>query len=150
MKKIKSIYWTSKLNKTIVAKLIIIMNDTNKTGLQQYCYEINSRGLSLRCGFVKIQKKNTAKSLKYSLCSNIKNFIFFYAFTISQAQLKDRLHDIIISFFFFYRNWYRAYKFLVFGYDNSYFVTTLILPEKTDCDFIKVQDSAQYMLSLGN
>ena len=52
----------------------------------------------------------------------IKTFDFSTLYTtIPHAQLKGRLHLLILQTFF-YQNGNRRYKFLVLGYNNSYFV----------------------------
>ena len=61
--------------------------------------------------------------------------------TIPHAQLKDRLHHLIKQSFF-YKNGNRRYKFLVLGYNNSYFVKnhTESSRKYTEDDFIKMLD----------
>lgn len=77
--------------------------------------------MSFRCGFIKILNKTPAKSLSHSLCSNIKNFNFFSTLSLFPKLNWKIAFTISLYIFFCYKNWYRSYKFLVFGYNNSFF-----------------------------
>lgn len=143
-----SLYWIPKLHKTPyteryiagsskcstkhLSKVLTTILSTVKDGLQKYCDEIYSTSGVNQMWILKNSKdllpNLRSKSLQF--CSNIKTFDLPTLYTtIPYAQLKDRLHHLIKQSFF-YKNGNRRYKFLVLGYNNSYFVkTTLNLPE---------------------
>ena len=84
----------------------------------------------------------TLQSQSLKFCTNIKifNFSTLYA-TIPHAKLKNRIQSLIKQCFF-HKNGNRRYKFLVLGYDQTFFVknTTESKSKNTKDDSNKMLD----------
>ena len=122
--KARFIAGSSKCSTTELSKILTSVLSTIKQGLQAYCDVVFSRSGINQMWILKNSKEllGNLKSRSFSKITSIKTFDFSTLYTtIPHDKLKQRLRNIINQAFF-YKNGSRRYKYVVLGYNSSYFV----------------------------
>ena len=142
--KARFIAGSSKCSTTELSKILTSVLSTIKKGLQAYCDVVYSRSGINQMWILKNSKEllDNLKSRSLSKITSIKTFDFSTLYTtIPHDKLKQRLKDIINQAFF-YRNGSRRYKYVVLGYNATYFVKddTTSKTFYTEKDIIRMLD----------